>query len=190
MKALLARARTIISKKGLLQLTGLLLVTGICVLIFIYRQHIEKYGNYGYAGAFIVSLLANATIVVPLPGWVITISLGSALNPLWVGMVMGIGGSIGEITGYLFGVGSRVAIEKHKTYQRVAGWVKRWGGITIFMLALIPNPIFDLAGIAAGALKVPLWKFMLYTAAGKIPKFIMIAYFGQWGLGFLLKYMT
>jgi membrane protein YqaA with SNARE-associated domain len=58
--------------------------------------------------------------------------------------------------------------------------MKRWGSLTIFVLALIPNPLFDIAGAIAGLLRFPLWKFLLVGAAGRIPKHIFFAYSGVW----------
>jgi membrane protein YqaA with SNARE-associated domain len=112
-------------------------------------------------------------------------ALGAILNPVLVGIVSGIGGTIGEMTGYLLGYGGRLAVENIGIYTRMVQWMKRWGSVTIFVLALIPNPLFDVAGAAAGSLRFPVWKFILFGAAGRIPKNIFFAYIGVWGLHFL-----
>uniref|UniRef100_A0A7C9ACS1 Vacuole membrane protein KMS1 n=1 Tax=Opuntia streptacantha TaxID=393608 RepID=A0A7C9ACS1_OPUST len=39
--------------------------------------------------------------------------------------------------------------------------------LTILLLASIPNPLFDLAGIMCGQLGIPFWKFFLATLVGK-----------------------
>ena len=41
-------------------------------------------------------------------------------------------------------------IEDQKAYAHLERWMSRRGGITILVLSIIPNPLFDLAGIAAG----------------------------------------
>jgi len=64
----------------------------------------------------------------------------------------------------------------------VVGWMGKWGDLTIFVLALLPNPLFDVAGLAAGALRYPLWKFLLIGAAGRLPKHILFSYLGYWGI--------
>ncbi|KMZ76519.1 putative Vacuole membrane protein [Zostera marina] len=38
---------------------------------------------------------------------------------------------------------------------------------TIFLLASVPNPLFDLAGIICGQFGIPFWKFFLATMIGK-----------------------
>ena len=42
----------------------------------------------------------------------------------------------------------------------------------ILLLALIPNPFFDLAGIAAGSLKIPISQFFIFCAIGEILKIL------------------
>ncbi len=63
-------------------------------------------------------------------------------------------------------------------YQRLVAWMERRGGITIFVLSVIPNPFFDLAGIAAGTLRYPLWRFLLFCWLGKTLKTTLVAWAG------------
>ena len=54
----------------------------------------------------------------------------------------------------------------------------------IIVMAFVPNPLFDIAGMAAGTLKMPLSRFLLFCWIGKTLKMLMFAYFGassmQW----------
>jgi len=163
------------------QVLSLVFVIALSAVIFIYRDKVAELGLYGYLGVFIISVITSSSIVVPVPGWILVATLGATLNPVLVGIISGIGGTLGEITGYLFGYGSRIAVENAGIYGRMVGWMKRRGSLTIFVLALIPNPLFDVAGAAAGMLRFPLWKFLLVGAAGRIPKHILFAYIGAWG---------
>jgi membrane protein DedA with SNARE-associated domain len=61
--------------------------------------------------------------------------------------------------------------------------MEKYGDITILVLAFIPNPLFDLAGMVAGILKMPVGKFLLYCVIGKILKMMMFAYAGNWVIG-------
>ena len=63
--------------------------------------------------------------------------------------------------------------------------MEKYGDITILVLAFIPNPLFDLAGMVAGILKMPVWKFLIYCVIGKILKMMMFAYAGNWVMGLL-----
>lgn len=177
------------SRERYLQILALLFTIAISVIIFINRGRIVELAPYGYIGVFLVSLISCSSIVVPVPGWILVATMGAILNPILVGIVSGIGGTIGETTGYLLGYSGRIVTDEIGTHSRVAEWIysrmekwmRRWGSLTIFVLALIPNPFFDIAGAAAGLLRFPLWKFFLFGAAGRIPKNILFAYIGIWG---------
>ncbi len=56
--------------------------------------------------------------------------------------------------------------------------MRKYGGWIILLLAFIPNPFFDLAGIAAGVLRIPLWQFLLFCSIGKILKMLIFSYSG------------
>jgi uncharacterized membrane protein YdjX (TVP38/TMEM64 family) len=157
---------------------ALVLVVALTVLLFIFRSKISQLGVYGYPGIFIISILANATIIIPLPGIAITSAMGAVFNPFWVAVAAGLGAGIGETSGYLAGMSSRETIQKSEKMRRITGWMEKYGGLTILVLAFIPNPAFDLAGIAAGALKIPFYQFLTWTCVGKILKMLMFAYGG------------
>lgn len=158
---------------------------GLAVLIFVFRDKVAALGAYGYLGIFLVSLINTTTIVVPLPGWAIVVATGAVLNPFMVGICSAAGGTIGEMNGYLLGYGGQVALMKTKRYERMMNWMRRWGNWTIFVLALIPNPLFDLAGMAAGSLRYPVWKYVLFGGTGRLIRYMGYAYAGHLGLRFL-----
>jgi len=93
--------------------------------------------------------------------------------------VAGVGEALGELTGYAAGVGGRAVIERQKVYDQLVKWMSRAGDITIVVLSLIPNPFFDLAGIAAGTLHYPLWRFLLACWVGKTIKTTFVAWAGS-----------
>ncbi|MFN2168693.1 MAG: hypothetical protein ACK2U9_20865 [Anaerolineae bacterium] len=123
------------------------LVIALSAAIFAFRDRFAELAALGYPGIFLVSLLGNATIVLPAPSLALVFAMGSALAWPLVGLVAGAGEALGELTGYLAGMGGRAIIEDEKTYGRLVSWMERRGGITIFVLSAIPNPFFDLAGI-------------------------------------------
>jgi membrane protein YqaA with SNARE-associated domain len=173
------------SRDRYLQILSLTLVIALSVFLLFHREKIAALQTYSYTGVFLISLITCSSIAVPVPGWILIAVMGTILNPLLVGIISGIGGTIGELTGYLLGYGGRLIIDNFNAYTKMVEWMKKWGGITIFVLALVPNPVFDLAGAAAGSLRFPAWKFLLYGALGRIPKHIMFAYAGYWGIKLL-----
>ena len=162
----------------LLHALALLVVLGLTILLLIYRNEVSKLGIYGYPGILLISILANATIIVPVPGILITTAMGAVFNPIGVALAAGVGSAIGELTGYLAGFGGQPIVEKKKWYIKVKSWMQKYGDITIFTLSLIPNPLFDIAGMAAGTLKMPIWRFLVACFLGKFLKMIIFAFLG------------
>lgn len=169
----------------LLRLLALLGVVGITVLVFSLRDRAEALASFGYPGIFLLSLLANATLILPAPGWAVTIAMGAVFNPLGVALAAGTGATLGELTGYMAGFSGQAVIENARAYDRLLGWTRRYGALTIIALAAIPNPAFDLAGIAAGALRMPVGRFLAYTWIGKMIKMTALAYGGAASVGWL-----
>ena len=54
--------------------------------------------------------------------------------------------------------------------------MRRRGSVVLFFFALLPNPLFDFVGIAAGALRYPIWRFLSIIWVAKVLKFLAVAY--------------
>ena len=178
-------------KKRLFSLLILLFIIAIMVGIFYfyryYPDRIAQLQGYGYLGAFLISLTLNATVVLPAGNILILAVLGAALpSAILVGLAGGAGAAIGEITGYMAGYSGRTVV-KQKTYARLESWVKRWGAMTIFLLSVFPF-VFDLAGIAAGVLRFPFWKFLLACWLGRTILYIVIALAGAQGWDIVMRF--
>ncbi len=155
---------------------------GITVYIYSIRDHIKDFEQYGYPGIFIIALLANATVFIPAPGVAIVFAMGSIFNPLGVGLAAGTGGAIGELSGFLAGYSGQAMVEKTDVYNRIKPWVEKYGGWAILVLSAIPNPFFDLAGVAAGIAKMPVGKFLLFTWIGQLIKMSLFAFAGKYSI--------
>jgi membrane protein YqaA with SNARE-associated domain len=162
----------------ILRILSLIFVLTVSIILFINRDLLKSVQVYGYPGLFVVSFLANATLILPVPGILLTSILGTVLNPFWVGVTAGSGAALGEITGYLAGYSGQAVIENREWYDRITGWMVQYGDLTVFFLALIPNPFFDIGGIVAGALKMPIWRFLFWCWLGKVLKMIIFAFAG------------
>lgn len=141
-------------------------------------EEAQKLESYGYIGIFLISILANATVIIPAPGLVFVFGMGAKFSPLLVGLAAGAGAALGELSGYLAGFSSQAILEDRQRYGQLVDWMNKNGPLTIMVLAFIPNPLFDLAGMVAGALKMPLFKFLLFVSIGKILKMLVFAYAG------------
>ena len=140
----------------------------------------EEFARYGYIGVFLATLLSSATIVVPAPGIAVVLAAATTWNPALVAVVASIGGTLGELTAYYVGRGGRTIIirQYQAGYEKAEDWMNRYGGLTIFVFALVPVFIFDLVGVAAGTLRFPIQKFILFCWAGRLPRSFMEAYLG------------
>ncbi len=174
-------------KRNFIPLLTVLLVIAITVGIFLYREKIAELEGYGYLGAFLVSLVSNATIVLPVPGIIIVLALGATFAPVLVGLAAGIGAGMGEMTAYMVGISGRGLVENRKLYDRLVGWLNKWGVLAVFVFALTPLP-FDLLGIVAGVLRFPFWKFFVACWLGKTVQNIIVAYAGLYGWKLLLPF--
>jgi uncharacterized membrane protein YdjX (TVP38/TMEM64 family) len=166
------------------RLGALLIVFLIMVAILLLRDRLVDYERYGYLGIFITTLLGSATVVLPVPGLAIVYLGGSIWNPLLVGLVAGLGDAMGEATGYLAGYAGQGLIENQSLYLRFEKWMRRNGFLTILILSAIPNPFFDLAGIAAGASGFPGRWFFLAAWIGKTIKDVTFALAGYYSISF------
>jgi membrane protein DedA with SNARE-associated domain len=185
-------------RKIVIPLLTLLLVVAITVgLFFFYKQYpgsLEELKRYGYLGSFLISLIGNASVL--LPGIVLPILSGLGIvlypvnglvAPIVVGLAGGAGAAIGEIVGYIAGYSGRGIVENKKLYERLVGWVRRWGTVAIFIFALVPL-FFDLVGLAAGVLRFPLWKFILVCWLGRSLLYVVFVVLASLGWEAVLPY--
>jgi len=179
-------------RRKIIPLASLLLVVAITVGIFyLYRQYpgrIEELKTYGYLGAFVISVTFNATLILPAGNMLILAALGAAMpSPVVVGLVGGAGAAIGEIIGYIAGHSGRGLVARSQIYNRVEGWVQRWGALPIFIFSLVPF-VFDLVGIAAGALRFPFWKFFFFCWLGRTILYVVFVSLAAWGFKVVLPW--
>ncbi len=140
----------------------------------------ENFAPLGYLGVFIFSIVSSATIFLPVPSWIMVFSLSGSLNPLILGITAGVGSGLGELTGYFAGRGGTaiVGADKFSLLNSHKKWIAEAEFLTLFVVSFLPNPFFDIAGIAAGIMKVQFWHFLIAVVLGKTARFILFAYFG------------
>ena len=155
------------------------------------------FGRYGYAGVFLANLAGTGTLFIPVPGvtaagQALIISSAKILNTPAVGIVGGIGMAMGEITAYVAGMAGSMVVRSEElraprliqpAVTRLVRWIdwlmKRYGVPTLFLLSALPNPLFEVAGLTAGASRFPFWKFMAAVLSGKITRGLLLAYLGD-----------
>jgi membrane protein DedA with SNARE-associated domain len=68
--------------------------------------------------------------------------------------------------------------------------MENYGFLTLFILAVIPNPLVDLAGMTAGMMKYPYPKFLLAVWLGKTVKSLIFAWAGAHSINWLFFLFT
>jgi membrane protein YqaA with SNARE-associated domain len=172
-------------KQAVLRWVMIAFSIGIAIVIYATRDVVQKYAQYGYLGVFVISVLGNATLIFPAPSFTV-VAFGAVLNPYLVGVLAGCGAAVGEMTGYTLGLGMSPDLDEGTAVaglgEKQMQWLRwlrpkfqRWGAIVIFVLAAIPNPIFDMGGILAGMARMPWWKFLLAAVLGKTVRFTLLS---------------
>jgi len=172
-------------KEGLLLLGMIVLSAAIAFVLFrfqdVLKLSLQSYGWLAYPVIFTISLLSSSTIFIPTPGMAIVLAAAMVWDPVLVGIAAGTGDAIGEMTAYWVGyAGEKIIVDEHlPAYQKAVSWMDRYGAWAIFGVALVPVVLFDLVGLAAGALKIKWWKFLLAAWCGKVPRAIIICTIGH-----------
>lgn len=147
--------------------------------IIYFRHSLVQFSQLGIIGIFVISFLGSATVLLPVPSLLATFATGNIYHPFIVGFVAATGAALGEFTGFLAGIGSRALIGKNKLiFTKYKNYIAKYGSLAIFVMAVLPNPFFDIVGITAGIMGVKSIKFFLAVLAGQIVKFTVTAFLG------------
>ena len=161
------------------EIVFVLAVLALSVAIFLLRDRFAQVGEVGYLGLFLLCVLCNATVFVPAPTLMIAASCALVMQPVAVAVVAALGASCGELVGYALGsAGKELSPRFQRWIERLAEKVKGellW----VFLLALLPLPLFDVVGVLSGGSRLPLWRFFLACFLGKLIK--MLIYTGAAG---------
>ena len=160
-----------------------------CALVTALRDRGQVEPLWGHLVVFVINLVGSGTVILPVPALVAVYLGGSILHPVTVGIVSGAASALGEMTGYLAGYGGQGLLEDREVYQRMVGWMRRYGVLTILVLSIIPNPVFDVAGMAAGALRFPIRVFLTAALIGKTVKMTAVAYTGYYSIAFAEQFV-
>jgi membrane protein DedA with SNARE-associated domain len=171
---------------------GIVVTILMVVAVVYYNEQLNELQHWGYLGAFVISILGGATIVIPIPMLAVVFALGGAMDQLWQVALVGLSAALGELIGaltiYMTGHGAgRVIVENRhgriqSAYEKLLGLMERRGPIVLFIVASVVNPFFYPAALAAGALRFGIWKYSIVVFAGKIIKCMTVVYAGYYGL--------
>jgi membrane protein YqaA with SNARE-associated domain len=179
------------SAKGayFLGIFGIVATVLMAVAIVYFGESLRALKGLGYVGAFIISILGGATIIIPVPMLAVVFALGGVMHHTWlVGIASALGELVGALTIYMTGHGAGRVLSSSKhgkiqsAYERLLGLMERRGPLTLFIVASVVNPFFYPTALAAGALRFGLKRYIPIVLAGKIIKAMTVVYAGYWGL--------
>ncbi|MGV1048610.1 MAG: TVP38/TMEM64 family protein [Solirubrobacterales bacterium] len=143
------------------------------------RHQINKLGA---AGPLLIIALALIHSVVIYPAEIVNAAAGFAYGFFPALAIVTVGWMLSALLCYW--VGTRVArplLDRWfglERFERLEAMIER-GGITLLLaLRLIPIVPFSLVCYAAGAARVPLWRFAWTTVVGYMPITALAVYFG------------
>lgn len=138
--------------------------------------------HLGAGGPLLILALTLIHTVVPYPAEIVNAAAGFAYGFFPALALVTVGWMTSALLCYW--VGTRVArplldrwfgLERFERFERM---IER-GGITLLLaLRLIPIVPFSLVGYAAGAARVPVWRFVWTTIVGYMPITAIAVYFG------------
>ena len=181
---------------------------GLCCAAIYYKDDLAKSDfvkEFGLLGALIISFVAGSTFsvtAIPVPYWLVVFTLPGTLAqeygvlaPVWVGLLAGLGASLGQFITFLIGYGGRGLSEKVTSrfsgdfYDKAINWAERHGSMAVFLMSLLVNPLHLPMTIAIAALGYPPHKFFFYSFLGTGLKSLVIAFCGYYGLTSLFSWL-
>jgi len=155
------------------------LISAIVSLTHNVKDTVYDWGyNWGYSGIFGLMVLESSSlpvpseIVLPFSGYLVSIDRLNFWVTVFVATVAAI---IGSLIDYYIGLKGVEVLAKRRVLGRVlfskhqlalaSKWFDKYGAIIIFLARLIPG-IRTLISFPAGAAKMPMTKFLVFTVAG------------------------
>ena len=142
----------------------------------------NQINSLGFGGHLLILALTLIHTVVPYPAEIINAAAGFAYG-FWEALALvTVGWMASALLCWAFGRSvARPLLDRWfgaERFERIERMIER-GGVTLLLaVRLIPIVPFSLAGYAAGAARVPLWRFMWTTLVGYMPITALAVYFG------------
>lgn len=184
------------TQNGKKRLLGIACSVGLALLLAMpylcFSEQIRKMQTLGYLGLTAACAVSNCSVLMPTSSTVIVVAAAFTLNPVLCIVFGGLGSALGEQTAYLCGRLGTGGIELREDgkFRKVSVWLRQNTFLTVFLFAVIPLPVFDVVGLAAGIAKVSWPKFAAAALLGKIARFSIVLAGVFWGLPLFANFLT
>jgi membrane protein YqaA with SNARE-associated domain len=169
------------------KIVAVIAVVAFNIALFLVPIDYAGLGAFAYPGAFFITLIANAAVVVPVPYIPIVAHIAAtADSAAVVVLVAALGSALGEAVAFAVGRVEKDLFTGHPWFERLRGFFgHEWrAGLFLFLFAMPLNPVFDVGGLAAGALGISFRTFFVAVFLGRIVRFTVIALIAFGVLGF------
>ena len=143
-------------------------------LTIAFRDAIAGLGSWGYLGAFIISLISSATILLPAPGGAAVVLMGRDFNPFLLGAASGVGFALGSLTAYVVGMQATKTFATNRFLRWAGNSLHRFGLPIIFLFNLLPVLPMDFVGLTAGATRYPVVKYLWVATMANTVKMVTL----------------
>ena len=162
----------------------------INALIQLTRNVTSTIASWGYIGVFVLMLLESSSlpipseVILPFAGYLVSQGRLDFWLTVAAATLAGIGGSLVD---YYIGLKGAHALSQHRILGKAfftksqldtaANWFNKYGGRIVFLSRLVPG-FRTIVSFPAGAIKMPLGKFLILTAAGCLVWNSILIYLG------------
>ena len=159
--------------RKILEIIFVVLIAALSVTIFVLRDKIQNVGEVGYLGLFLLCFLANCTVLLPSPSLMVAASCALIMNPWLVAVFAALGSALGEFVGYALGTVTKDLSPKFERLLDMLTARIHDQTLIVFLLALLPLPLFDVAGVYCGGTRMNVFRFFLACLLGKFIKMLV-----------------
>jgi len=150
----------------------------------------------GYPGTFFASLLGSASVVIEVPFAGVPFVLSGLreglsgpflFDPWLIGILSGVGATIGDMTSYLLGYGGRRLVDESnsKGFSNFIEGHPKATPLAVFVLAATPLPL-DPAIVALGVARYSWWKLFLPCLVGEVIFLTIVSWAGRLSLDWII----
>lgn len=154
----------------------------LSIAFFVYKDFFREESSLGLIGLFFINLVSSASLFFSAPAFPAVFAAGNLYSPFLVGFTASFGAAIGDMVSFVFGSSgrklTRERLEKDPKMRFLEKHFKRHGALIIFVMALIPNPVFDAIGIFAGILNYSPIHFFVIILIGRFFRYWLLAKVG------------
>jgi membrane protein DedA with SNARE-associated domain len=162
------------------------------IIIMLAQNATATVSSWGYSGIFLLMFLESSSLPIPseviLPFAGYLVSLGQ-LN-LWLAIVVStFAGTTGSLVDYYIGMKGMDLLTRRKILTNVLfsearietaeRWFNKYGSAAVLLSRLIPG-FRTVISFPAGAVKMPLVKFIMYTTVGCLVWSALLIYLGDY----------